>query len=715
MKIKIKIKSLILITLATVFIVLIVVPFTTLEIAKYLDKKGSDKAAVFYESYLSKAIKPSESEALYKYVINMIGGLDKYYLMSNFGGGDMNNVNMETMEKAISYLETILEKSDSSLRKDAYKTLLDISIATLKQDKLLDWITWGKDKDSKISYISDIYEAYYLFTNRKYESANKLLDKYEIGDRDYMYYFMKAYIAEFMGDFPSAKRYYEMNSGWEYEDIMFGRPIYDGRRRWSNNYEGRLKGENKVRGTITYNGKPMPFVEVYMNEELNSFSSSMMNFVGVTDMNGEYETVGLKKGKYNIGVGLNNSILFNKVYKGKPNRILELEGDMVYNFEFVDPIKVTSPKNNELITKDKFTVEWEEVKNADYYIVEMTSFTDENKTGSIRYAIPDINRSLYISDTNAIFDINVLKNYIAGTSHDGEERIITPYSILGSIRPNMDLPITVTAYDKDRNVLGSSLPIKTYYENLPSIIVPGEFSEGEKLILNGKHEEAIKFYEDILKNEPDNLEALRYLIKYYMMSWKMDNYDFDKAIIYADRYSSITGDDSFIKETVGYMDYPSLVKHKDFIKDFYSKVSESEMDTDYYWQLGRFYTALGDIEKARSKYENMQEYFIDVSILEFDLYLKDIDKAVERLKGEDFNTNLMNKNILLNAISKFDENVLNSNDYKIFKELLEDSIMRKYKHEEMQSRFFDAYKRIKNHDIKRFLDEWQVENYWTIR
>lgn len=320
---------------------------------------------------------------------------------------------------------------------------------------------------------------------------------------------------------------------------------------------------------------------------------------------------------------------------------------------------------------------------------------------------------IYIYDTKATFDINILKNYVAGTSHDGEERIITPYSILGSIRPNIDLPITVTAYDKNRNILGSSLPIKTYYENLPSIKVPGELSEGEKLILNGKHEEAIKYYEDILVKDPNNLEALKYLIKYYMMSWKMDNYDFDKAIIYADRYFKITGDNTFIKKTIGFMGYPSLVKHKDYIIDFYSKLSEVEKDTDYYWQLGRFYNALGDIEKARANYENSEEDFLDVSILEFDLYLKDIDKAVERLKRDDFDTNLMNKNILLDVISKFDENVLNSTDYKIFRELLEDSIMRRYKHEEMQSRFFDAYKKIKNNDIKTFLNEWKVENYWT--
>lgn len=67
MKIKIKVKSLIIIIFATLFLVLIVVPFTTLEIANFLDRRYSSKAAIFYESYLSKPIKFSTNEAQYKY------------------------------------------------------------------------------------------------------------------------------------------------------------------------------------------------------------------------------------------------------------------------------------------------------------------------------------------------------------------------------------------------------------------------------------------------------------------------------------------------------------------------------------------------------------------------------------------------------------------------------------------------------------------------
>ncbi len=711
MKLKIKVKNIIFLTVISLLIILIIVPFATLEIAKYLDKKGSDKASMFYESYLSKAIRPSESEALYKYAINMIGDLEPYYIMSNFGGGMSNTTNIETMNKAILYLEDILSNTNGSINKEVYKTLLDASLAILNQDKLMDWISWGKNQDGDIRYISDIYQSYYYFTNEEYEMANNILNDYENKDVDYMYYLMKAYIAEFTGDIELAKSYYRENIGWIREGIVFGGPAYYDRQSFLEGYEDVLAGESKIRGKVTYNGRPMPFVQVYANESLNTFRNASMNFVAITDINGEYETLGLRDGKYNFGIGINNSVLFNKVFKKRANQILELEGDLVYDFEFTDPIKIITPKNNELVVEDKFTVEWEGIGEAEYYIVELTKIIEN---GNFRHAIPDENNSIYIYDVKATFDINYLRNFSSGTSHGGEDMVISPSSILSNFSPGSESLISVTAYDKEGNELGSSLAMNLFYDELTSIRIPGELSEGEKIILNGDHEKAIAHYENILQKDPQNLEALRYIIRYNIMGWKLDIRDFDKALIYSNDYLIATKDNFFVMQTLGYMDYPTLVENENIIKTILDDIPEGKRHTDYYWTKAKLYSALGDFKNARNNYEKIEEDFKDVSILEIDLYLGDIDKAIERLEGEDFTARMMSKRIVLESISKFDEKVLESKDYKSLQLLLENVITRKMSNNEIEDLYYKIYPTITNPYIKNFLDEYKVENYWNM-
>lgn len=711
MKFKIKVKNIILLTLISLLIILIVVPFTTLEIAKYLDKKGSEKASIFYESYLSKAIKPSESEALYKYAINMIGDLEPYYIMSNFGGGTTSTTNMETMNKGISYLEDLLTNTNGSINKEVYKTLLDAYLATLNKDKFMEWISWGNDKSLDIKYISHMYESYYHFTNEEYEKSNDILKNYEYKDVDYMYYLMKAYLAEFTGDIESAKRYYKENIGWIQEGTVFGGPAYYDRKSFLEGYEDVLAGESKIRGRVTYNGKPMPFVQVYANESLNTFRTFSMNFVAITDINGEYETLGLRDGKYNFGIGINNSVLFNKVFKKKANQILELEGDLVYNFEFTDPIKIITPKNNELVVEDKFTVEWEGIEGSEYYIVELTKIIEN---GNFRHAIPEENGLTKIYDVKATFDINYLRKFSSGTTHEGEDMIISPSSILSNFSPGSESLISVTAYDKGGNELGSSLAMKLFYEELASIRIPGELSEGEKIILNGDHERAILYYQNILEKDPHNLEALRYLIRYNIMGWKSDIRDFDKALIYSNDYLKATKDNFFVMKTLGYMDYPTLIKNEDIIKTILYDIPESKKDTDYYWIIAKLYSALGDFKNARSNYEKIEEDFKDINILEIDLYLGDIDKAIERLKSEDFTTRMMNKRMVLGNLSKFDEKVLKSKDYQNLQLLLENVITRKMDNNEIEDLFFKIYPTITNSYIKGFLEEYKVENYWDM-
>jgi len=71
----------------------------------------------------------------------------------------------------------------------------------------------------------------------------------------------------------------------------------------------------------------MPFVEIYVQEADSGFSSGGESYIGITDENGEFQTLGLKDGVYNIGIGVECSLLANKVLQRSTYQFIELNGD----------------------------------------------------------------------------------------------------------------------------------------------------------------------------------------------------------------------------------------------------------------------------------------------------------------------------------------------------------------------------------------------------
>jgi len=98
--------------------------------------------------------------------------------------------------------------------------------------------------------------------------------------------------------------------------------------------------------------------------------------------------------------------------------------------------------------------------------------------------------------------------------------LLGPDAVLGKFLPGIEYPIVVNAYDENNNLITSSLPLRTYYDQIPSITVDGGLTEGEDMILRKKYPEAIELYESILKENPDDMDALRYLAKIYGIGWK---------------------------------------------------------------------------------------------------------------------------------------------------------------------------------------------------
>mgnify|MGYP000872836700 CR=1 FL=1 len=723
MKIKIKVKSLIKLSILAMLIILIVLPYATLEIAKYLDRKGSDKALAFYESYLNKPVKLQNDEALYNYALNLAGETDKYtIMMMGWGGGA--NTTLEGLEKASLALEKILNNSSSegAFYSKAYSKIMDICINLQEPEELMNWIEWGKkNADEEINYVSNLYRAFYHYANRDYDLANKALEGYDITDEvvDNRYYTIKGEIALFSEDFESAKRYFEMSTDLssDYTDSLFGSRSYIGRNYWYSEYESTLKGNYKVRGKVEFNGKPMPFVEVYIQDNIG-FRTGGNDHIAITDINGEYETLGIRSGTYQIGIGLSNSLLYDKVYLRPNLRSLNLNSDMVFDYSFNSPIKVINPKPGTVIKDEKFIVEWDNVSGADYYTVEITTIkrNENGATSTFRTPIIDENGDYRIKKNTAEFDIQRTRSNIGGLSFDGEEMILQPMGILGNILPGEEHPIVVNAYDKNDNLIGSSLPLNSLYENISSIKVEEHLTQGERLIQNSKYEEAINYYEEQLQKDPNDKEALMYLSKIYMIGWKKGEQNFDKAIEYSTKYKDLTNDYNLSLKSIGFMDHESMINNKPFAENLFKEIPESERDGDYYYELGRFYISLGEFEKSRDVYLEYMKHgtYIPNALLYLNLYLRDYDGALNILSDYRFDTIRMNKNILNSSIVNLKEKNIDANDYEVFKAFLEAILRGNIEKTEGNKLYQSTFNKISNTELKNILREIRLEMYWDM-
>ena len=554
MKMKVKVKTLLLFILVFLVGLVWLVPTAILGIADSLQDTNPEKASLFYERYVSyptgQGIKGN-----YLHVRSLVTGFGKFTkYFDSWGGGQ--HTNPEDMEKAILILQEVMEESPGNNEKqyyhDSYKMLLDLSIASGDVQMLRHWISFGKKtNDDDLIFISDIYNGFLLHVNGERDKAKGIVKKYESIDRkDLKLEVLKAEIALFEGNYEEAN---ELNSSLlnegmdDLQEGMFGSGGYY-RGDWFNLALEDLQGHNIIRGRVTYEGQPLPFVEIYLQPSHGGIRSVGESYIAISDEDGYFQSLGLKDGVYNIGIGIEGSILTDKVIHSSHNGFLELDGeDGEINFELKDTLKIKYPEAMEKISGEEFSLEWDQVDEADYYRVLIVNFFNPyEKTGSTtRITVLDENGIVDHRTNSAIINTEIQRDEIGGYGL-GEDGLISPNAVLGPFLPGVDYPILVEAYDENDNIISSSLPLITYYDKIPSVFVEGSISQGEEMILNQDYPEAIEHYEGILKENPENIDALRYLTKIYGIGWKDGEKNIERAIELGIRFTELIGNDRLL-------------------------------------------------------------------------------------------------------------------------------------------------------------------------
>lgn len=724
MKLKIKVKTLIVFILLSLFLVLIIVPIGNLEIARYLNEKDSNKAEAFYKNYISSPIKTNERQGLYGYGESLIKGIDKYKIrFSGRSGGE--NTTPESMEKAIELFEMVLLKGEKKDYKDEYSTksylkLLDTSIATLDIDKLLYWIEWGRDKENEeIKYMSKLYKAYYHFVQKDYDIAKETLEDFNDEELDIKYYQLMGDVNLHLGNVEKAKEYYEApgKSGFWARAIYFG--SYFGGSSFLGQYEieeyiKRFEGDYKIKGRVSNNGKGLPFVQIYISSDIGQFSTGGEKPDAITDKNGEFETLGFKQGIYNIGIGIHPSQLYNKVYLSKDIWSIELNSDIEFDFDFTTPIEITGPKDK-MVMKDgeNLQISWDPVEGADYYEVELVTFSNpgDKRGSSGRILLKDRNGDVKLKDNSMIFNTENLDERITIITFSGEEGIINPTAIFSSLILKVEYPLIVNAYDKESTLISSSLPLISDYSDIISMSIKGELTKGEKLILDKKYEEAILYYEERLIQNLKDKESLLYLIRFYEFGWKMGKKDILKALRYAEEYGREYKDYKLSLEVVDFMSQKGIKENKDRVKRILDKVPEEDRDTNYYRNMAMYYLAEEDYLKARGSYEKMTDSKYR-DIIYIDIYLGDYEKAISTLESGEITLFKMNKRKVIEGLNNMSN--LSENDKALFKKLLKSELDKSLNREEKNTLYNKTLNSVSSLELRNVIKEIGKEENWDI-
>lgn len=707
MKIRIKVKLILLI----VVLILAVVPFVNLTLAEIFNKSKPEVAEKLYDYYLKYPVSFQKDEVLYKRAETIISGLSRYRIMMGMKMGE-RNLDYSTIDKAIDSYKKIIQDYPKSKRYTlAYKGILDLYIYNGDANNLENWIKWGKysEKD-EIRGISMLYEGYVHFSNREYTEAEDVLESFVLGNKDidYMYYFLKGHIEFAREDFQKADEYYGKASevGWRFDGTLFGNLVPSYRKLWLEELDYK-NGENKIKGRVTVDGVGIPFVEVYLQKARQGYSSRGIDFVAITDKDGYYETIGVKDGKYDLGIGVGTGILFEKAYLEKNRFNFEVLDDVEYDFQFSSAMKIIKPKAEELVDGNKFEVEWEEVQGAEFYRVKVVGVGNSSMFTTV---IMDEKRQVDIRGNKAVFDIEVLKHSPSGYSID-ENGVVSPGAIMGYVYSEITVYIMVDAYDENENMLSSSAPMTNYYDMMPSLKVGGKQTEGERLISKVQYKEAISHYENLLLDDEENIEALSYLAKLYIYGWGKGTSDAEKAMNYGIQVYELTGKADVLLRVLGATTSSQYRENIELGKKVFDIIPKEYRDSYYYWYRGDYYRSIGEFEKAREDLL-LADNVRDSDIIYIDLYHGEYERSIEFLKDENTKLYFMSKGKLMDGIELLTDLDKNDRELILFKEFLDRYLKRELDYEERKDDFYRVYNNIKNPDIRIILNEIKADNYW---
>lgn len=273
-----------------------------------------------------------------------------------------------------------------------------------------------------------------------------------------------------------------------------------------------------VKGRVTLHGQPLAGIEVLVQERTHGYyihsSRERSPFAAITDAHGWFE-VNLLPGAYSIGIRLNYPQA--QLVEGSHLQIKHGELDLqagqeapVVEFKFVEPVKLVHPGLGYEYDGKPVYVEWLPYPEAESYRITLYGVTrDAGGVSRVGGRMVETEGTSFVVE-----NVSVLPFGVIGYDQKG----IEPAFVLSNLKGFSELQVSVSALGVDGAVLSTSggLQLTESWPVVGTVRLPDQrLSEGERLLVERRYDEAVMALEKELAQKPDDLDILWTLARIY--------------------------------------------------------------------------------------------------------------------------------------------------------------------------------------------------------
>ncbi|MEF3311247.1 carboxypeptidase regulatory-like domain-containing protein [Paenibacillus sp. GYB004] len=281
--------------------------------------------------------------------------------------------------------------------------------------------------------------------------------------------------------------------------------------------EQRLEaGRTIVSGTLRRSdGTPIVNAGVFLREEsiANRSVTEQDPYQTTTDASGQYTFYGVTPGSYQLYLGMNFDQISGwtwpigndewTIIDGQPNVSLPVT---LYPL-----LELFSPVNQQTLSGPDIEFEWERVEGAAYYNVNV-GIGFKNGSGSTTL-------QTHVENNRLTIPAERLYDQVFGLSYETERDWASadPSGLLGFSNPDNRFFWSVEAFGADGRMLTKSSGYRLDDDsigNLPFFYMKQRtLTEADRLVQVSHYEEALSKYKEVLENDPNDVHALRMVIR----------------------------------------------------------------------------------------------------------------------------------------------------------------------------------------------------------
>lgn len=644
MKIRFKVKHLLISLLVAGVLFFLLIPRLLLHMGDRLEKGYRyEKAASLYSAGLHVVPPPYREKFRLLRAKSILRRSERVTIFRSGGwAGSGAPPSAEDLRGAKRDLEEILESGSRKRRAEVYRDLLDCCMAMGETKELKERILWGAQTgEAELGYSSDLYAAYIDLANRKTEEAYERLKKY--GDSPYR----------------EGRYIYLMRLLGHYDEEIAENPdpipeerIFGGSGTLSvlpNQGEDFIRGgQYRLSGKLLCEGEPIPFVPVIATRDLNSFRSGGEYFpLAITGEDGSFVTLPIQGGSYDLAVQIPSFLLYDKMYLSEAGRdFLFVDGDEELSFDFARTFEVELAFPAGGIVPDEktpFTLRWDAVSGAKEYRIEMGTMYSGKGEDMVTHITeigemeaPEEGSGGRLEFTSSVAEVN-RQTKMRSWSEEGP----APANILGAVIGGGRQIFDVKALDESGRLIASSRPLLSEIGKFPAIVYTEQLSEGEKYFVQREYQKGIDYYEALLRKEPENEKALRYLIACYGRD-EMKNEegplkyepfeDPKRAYELILRYYELTGDESEVVDMFGNVDFSLLTERRKEVEALLSSFNDPKAREEALRLRARIAETAGDLKAAYRIYAAKQDGSVDEDLAYYEIYFGETEKAKRRIE-----------------------------------------------------------------------------------